>query len=46
MNEEINWTNVTELRNVGQLLCKIKYKWENQATAIAQGVGGKNEELL
>jgi len=28
MNGEINWMNVTELRNVGQLLCK----YENQAT--------------
>jgi hypothetical protein len=44
MNGEINWINVTVLRNVGQLLCKINRK--NQATKIAQCVGEKNEGLL
>jgi hypothetical protein len=46
MKGEVNWINVIELRNVDHLLCKIKCKYENQATKIAQSIGEKNEGLL
>jgi hypothetical protein len=39
MKGQVNCIRVVELINVGKLLCKVKCKWEHQATKIGWGSG-------
>jgi hypothetical protein len=34
-----NLNKITQFTNLGKLLCKIKYKWENQTKKIVDRVG-------
>lgn len=52
MNEEISHkkisscTKITELKNSGTFLYKLKCRWENQAGTTVQGVRKLREEVL